>query len=398
MPSTLAWLDHDAAERERVKRILALFQERGTQDQLGLGGIRDAFADLLFPGTSTIQTRLRYMLFVPWIYLRLEQDEVPLRRITAEARQRELALIAPLLSKQEEGVFGSMAGGGLKRLPSEVYWSGLGAWGIRRFPGSRDQYHQSVDEIYRRRRLARHLRSDDGDAGGSVLTWHAELPAPPLSFPAQATMTVTRQEAEFLRDRIVASQSASLLAFLALHAGPTSVDYPWEHPLLGGMRPAHRRILHHARLFSEVTYGAAILYNIMLAQQAGRTELIEEHRVTFTNWVSSLDHTAIAAWQLGDLWSVTYGQGHTITPQAREFVERWVGFVRADAGAIPRIEEARRLVHNREMLLKGPRSFFRNQRALEERWGGYSGLRGLSYRWPNVQALLNDLFAGLGGN
>ncbi len=59
MPSSLAWLD--ASARERTKRILALFQERGTQDQLGLGGIRDSFADLFFPGTSTIQTRLRYL-------------------------------------------------------------------------------------------------------------------------------------------------------------------------------------------------------------------------------------------------------------------------------------------------------------------------------------------------
>jgi len=57
MPSTLTWLDHDATERERMNRVLALFQERTTVDELGLGGIRDSIADRLFPGTSTIQTR-----------------------------------------------------------------------------------------------------------------------------------------------------------------------------------------------------------------------------------------------------------------------------------------------------------------------------------------------------
>ena len=61
--STLGWLDHDPHERERTTRILALFKERNAVDELGLGGIRDSFADQLFPGTSTIQTRLRYMLF-----------------------------------------------------------------------------------------------------------------------------------------------------------------------------------------------------------------------------------------------------------------------------------------------------------------------------------------------
>jgi len=59
MPSLLAWVDHDADARDRTLRILSLFQERESRDELGLGGVRDSFADQLFPGTSTIQTRLR---------------------------------------------------------------------------------------------------------------------------------------------------------------------------------------------------------------------------------------------------------------------------------------------------------------------------------------------------
>ena len=64
MPSTLTWIDHDPAARERALRILSLFHEKDSREELGLGAIRDSFADKLFPGTSTIQTRLRYMLFV----------------------------------------------------------------------------------------------------------------------------------------------------------------------------------------------------------------------------------------------------------------------------------------------------------------------------------------------
>ena len=70
--SSLAWIDFDEAERQRAQRIMALFQERETRDELGLGGIRDSIADQLFPGTSTIQTRLRYMLFIPWLFQMLE--------------------------------------------------------------------------------------------------------------------------------------------------------------------------------------------------------------------------------------------------------------------------------------------------------------------------------------
>ena len=44
-----------------MNRILALFRERDTRDELGVGVIRDLLADEFFLGTSTIQTRLRYI-------------------------------------------------------------------------------------------------------------------------------------------------------------------------------------------------------------------------------------------------------------------------------------------------------------------------------------------------
>jgi hypothetical protein len=57
MPSTFTWLDYSEHERRRMLDTIELFGERTTRDELGLGGIRDAFTDQLFPGTSTIQTR-----------------------------------------------------------------------------------------------------------------------------------------------------------------------------------------------------------------------------------------------------------------------------------------------------------------------------------------------------
>ncbi len=86
MTSTLSWIDHDASERDRMQRVLQLFRERDTRDELGLGSIRDSFADQLFPGTSTIQTRLRYFLFIPWAYTQMENRRVPADRFADEGR------------------------------------------------------------------------------------------------------------------------------------------------------------------------------------------------------------------------------------------------------------------------------------------------------------------------
>ena len=72
MAATLTWLDLTASDRDRMRQVLDLFNEQGTVDEMGLGRLRDALSEALFPGTSTIQTRLRYVLFVPWIYRQLE--------------------------------------------------------------------------------------------------------------------------------------------------------------------------------------------------------------------------------------------------------------------------------------------------------------------------------------
>ncbi len=79
--STFTWLDYFEHERRQAMEVIDLFGEDETRDELGLGTIRDAFADLLFPGTSTIQTRARYFLFVPWAFRDLER-----RRRTASAQ------------------------------------------------------------------------------------------------------------------------------------------------------------------------------------------------------------------------------------------------------------------------------------------------------------------------
>jgi hypothetical protein len=47
-----------------VREMVALFSQHESRDELEIGQIRDFFSDLLFPGTSVIQTRARYYLLV----------------------------------------------------------------------------------------------------------------------------------------------------------------------------------------------------------------------------------------------------------------------------------------------------------------------------------------------
>jgi hypothetical protein len=84
-----------------------LFREKGTLDELGIGVIRDGFADQFFPGTSTLQTRARYLLFIPWVFLQLEQERVPSAQFDRRARHAQADLVQALLAGREsEGVIG----------------------------------------------------------------------------------------------------------------------------------------------------------------------------------------------------------------------------------------------------------------------------------------------------
>ena len=63
----LGWIDFSKDERNKVFSVINLLDEPEAVDELGLGVIRNAFADYFFPGTSTVQTRAKYFLIVPYI-------------------------------------------------------------------------------------------------------------------------------------------------------------------------------------------------------------------------------------------------------------------------------------------------------------------------------------------
>lgn len=54
--------------------MLALARQPGAIDELGLGVLRDSFANLMFPATSTLHTHARYYFFVAYLMKYLEEE------------------------------------------------------------------------------------------------------------------------------------------------------------------------------------------------------------------------------------------------------------------------------------------------------------------------------------
>ncbi len=410
MPSSVAWIDFDSEAQQRAQRILTLFKERDTRDELGFGPIRDAISDTLFPGTSTIHTRLRYMLFIPWIYKELEERRVPSQKIAERARSQELRLAEALkrTAPNELGIIGRGVGEALKTLPSAIYWAGLGSWGLRIFPGTAGQYHRALDHVYRRRKrtAARQQAAlDEGDDVGGLWehgahTWHPGLPEAPNDLFESARFDLTRDEARFLQERLRHRHGGSLLADLMATPRRVSIDAPWDHPDTADFRPEHRTLLEHGHNFAVVVFGAAVLYNQLLAEEKGRDALIEEHRETGRRWLERFDARLdeLIAWSdnLGPFWTAVSNTGHQIGARTMRFVEEWVRLLLEHRDAIFVQKEAQELIRNREIEKKGANSRFTNKRVLEQ-WGGSSGLKPLTYRWEIVQSYLSDVARAVGG-
>ena len=70
----VGWIDFSSKDREKAMAVIDLMKENGAVDELGIGVVRDRLADILFPGTSTIQTRAKYFFIVPWCMIEAEKN------------------------------------------------------------------------------------------------------------------------------------------------------------------------------------------------------------------------------------------------------------------------------------------------------------------------------------
>lgn len=385
--SVLAWVDFGQQHREDMDRLLDAFRDESTVDELGIGTIRDTFAEMLFPGTSTLHTRARYLLFVAWQVSTVAAQRHHLERALTELRSAEVRLIEALLRGEPDGgVLGKVARAALKRMPSEVYWSATGRYGIRRCDEGIQQHFRSVTSS-----PTLPIDEEDGALHRHSDPHFGALPPPPDDLYDVTTFDLTPDEAEFLSDRILATCPDTYLEWLVRHRTPGTASYAWDEALSTGLEGSPARALAHARRLHHLYEGAPLLYNLLLARLADWDEAVELYTARLDAWGSSEGvATAVAEWDREDFWRCVLDHRGRIHVGTRDFVDRWVNLVLEDPGGAWRSPEAAELVRTRERKLKGVRSRFVNRDVLAS-WRGGSGVGGLQYRWPNTRTLVNDI-------
>ena len=172
-PALLTWLDYSEADQRRAREIVAMFSQRESRDELGLGRIRDALSETLFPGTSVLLTRARYFLFVPWLYREGGRRGYAGQRLASWVEGRERGLIRALREGGDhEGLIGRYVGGAVQNLPSSIYWISLRRFGILRHEGTAAQ-------IVGLRQVSRRQVDATEFLGSSEAVWSPSIPEPP---------------------------------------------------------------------------------------------------------------------------------------------------------------------------------------------------------------------------
>ena len=287
----LGWVDFSTEDRNKVFSVMNLLQEQGALDELGIGLIRDAFANRFFPGTSTIQTRAKYFLIVPYVLKEAidgkygNNPTVIMRKINDEERACALQLYNKC---QDEG--SSPIGKGIigarnlpykwvTRTPSEIYWSGIRTWKIceqgtlsiqRMIEYSISMRNQEkVLNLGNRSDDKEEGQKDDIDAGRDQRIRLLDLPEYPENWRDELDITLKGSESEFLYRKITESVPNSLLAFI-LQNGVNIEEYQNFEALYEDQKDeVPEEMAHLMKLacdFNRLVYAARVRYNILLSR------------------------------------------------------------------------------------------------------------------------------------
>lgn len=245
--SALSWTQISRSDVSKATEILR-GDERGIRDEIGFLALHQGFADRFFPGTSVLQTRLRYVLFVPWqMNDAVERGRGRAGAARAEMTRSEQRLVDRLLrgtqtsGESSQGIIGSRSPNhDPGQPPSTIFWSALREWRVLQPLSNRRT--PSRDYVLSGEPPQSGVRSDDGgeQAEASRGGCFYDLPDPPQKWADLnngLTFKLEAKERSYLWRQIStvnrpkSANVQSLLACMAL-AGPQEI--PWSKAAFEG--------------------------------------------------------------------------------------------------------------------------------------------------------------------
>lgn len=409
--SQLGWIDFSPDDRNKVKSVLALLSEPGTLDELGIGQIRDAYSDLLFPGISTIQTRAKYFIIVARIlrdYQSLsgaQKKRVGFAKKYLADRENDVArILVQKHSEDEVGIIGRsmIEKNGVKQRPSMTYWTGLRIFELVRTSLSIADFCDAIDDD--EQSLFDTLDALEGSDDQDQLNSRQLICLPNKSekwFDAtELSINLSHTEAIFLKNKLIGAHKilnsvpTQLLKnnLLGEVFKPVSDSEVAGFDLLADILRLSPNVdekckfnIQMAREFSLAMEGPHIRYNFLIAKHNNFEHKIKEYENDYQYWLSRIHSEKLFKNGSVDSWIDQASDGrHRVSEKSKLFV-REVG-TKIQAGK--KLDE---LIGTRAEQNKGSRSLLK-RKLMSDNW---VGIRRLTYRWGTARTVLKDIQRGL---
>lgn len=398
--SQLGWIDFSPEHREKVNAVIDILTPEGMVDELGIGTIRDALADLMFPGISTIQTRAKYFFYIPYIIKKFAfAEDKKNTMLTDYLRKEENELMWKLSEaynyEEGHGVVGisKKRGEELVRRASSIYWNGLRTFRIIKTKYSLAQYLESINNRHKLT-VDKLMPSDDGQ-GDDLDCYYDDYYKIGINdrkdWDRDTKIDLTVSEAEVLYDKITRNVPQSLLAHLLVYEDlrnnyVSADDFgTFAKRIEIGALPAHlQKIIKISNDFSEIMYGAHIRYNYLIQEKFKNAQ---KHSDLWDEWQSNIRQKCFnfEGFSAHDLfiyssktWNVT-----------QIFVSEWIAAIKSSPGHTD-IERLDMLVRSQEINNKGHKARLKFGAEFEN--GEWFGLQRLTYRFSNARTIVNDIY------
>lgn len=392
----LGWIDFSKEDRQKALDVINLLSEQGAIDELGIGIVRDAFANYFFPGTSTIQTRAKYFLIVPYIL----RDAIDgrygkdvnriLRAIDTEEKECGIKLLEA--NPKAEGVIGTrvLPKGWVARKPSDIYWNGIRTYGIFCNYGlSIPEYvslavklntQKSSAKLGNRNDEAEENEKDDSDAGDIMNVSFWNLPIYHDNWRDNLTIELTNEEAFYLDKQIQKGAKGTLLEYVLKNRIDMNKYEDFVSMAAELSEKVEEKLAYMMKLaceFNNLVYMARVRFNVMLSE--------EENEVAVSEWDRLKPQVKRRA--NVDL-SAVFNKLELHNPGTYLFLSKL-----QEAFKALDIDAADELIKKRERQLKGINRAKLN-RTKEFDHSKWVGGGELDYRFSNARRIINDIYSG----
>ena len=392
----LGWVDFSKEDREKVLDVMNLLQEPGAVDEIGIGLVRDAFANLFFPGTSTVQTGAKYFLIVPYVLKEACSGKYGnnLSKVIQHIDDEEKACGVILLEHcpNEDGIIGKrvLPKKWVARKPSNIYWNGIRVYGICTQDISIPelvkaslalQAMKKNVSLGNRNDDADENERDDADAGNDFAMQFFSVPDDYYGdWRKDLTVRLTPTEAAFLRSKIETNTSGTLLCYLLKNNIDVNKYDSFEaiyEDIHDDVPEELARIMYMACEFNRLVYAARVRYNYILSdgqnEQAAEkwTDIVEKKA-----FMMSVDIDAV----LEMLKINNY--------KLRRFLTSFKAAVLTED-----FDSADRAIIDREVEIKSKAraKLLKRENYAPDAWIGGEYL---DYRFFSARRILNDIYSG----